>query len=690
MQRKTIAALAAASMLAGVYMTREGTTAITAEQMNAHNGGLHRAMEVRSHDVEKRTVELAFSSEFEGGNRWFGIEVLDHSPGAVQLDRLRDSGALLVHHNWDDQVGVVESVEIGADRVGRAVVRFGQSPRAQEIFQDIVDGIRKHVSVGYRVLEAKLRETREDGTDVYLITRWEPYEISIVPVPFDPTVGVGRSQENPQEAAKNAAAQNPAASSIEAGVRALHVQPKGETMNEKILRDGQGNLVRALMNEDGTINKVLEVIEKAGEAERSALASGTQAEQKRVRTLLELGDKYKAAIPAAGDLSRAAVQQGHTPEQLQNAMLDAMNERAAKPLSEQGEGAAIGLTDKEVRNFSFLKAVRALSPNASRADREAAAFEFECSAAAERSYGKIAKGILIPNEVLSRAFNAGGAANTPAGATSGANTVATQLMAGSFIEMLRNKTAIMRMATVMGGLVGNIDIPKQTGGATGYWVGEGEDATEGTPTIGQIAMSPKTVAAFTDITRRLMIQSTPDAEGIVRRDLNNALAQAIDYAGYYGSGTSNQPRGMKNYTGINAVDFAAAGAPTFAELVQMETEVAADNADIGQMGYIGHSRFRGHCKTTPKFGAGTEATIWEAGGTVNGYRAEITNQVAAGDVFFGNFADFLIGMWGGLDLTVDTSSLSKSGGLRLVVFQDLDMVLRRNESICYGSATVTP
>ena len=93
---------------------------------------------------------------------------------------------------------------------------------------------------------------------------------------------------------------------------------------------------------------------------------------------------------------------------------------------------------------------------------------------------------------------------------------------------------------------------------------------------------------------------------------------------------------------------------------------------------------RGHCKTTPKFGSGTESVIWETGGTVNGYRTEITNQIADGDVFFGNFNDLIIGLWGGLDLTLDPYSLSSSGGLRIVAFQDVDFVLRNNESICYG------
>ena len=167
-----------------------------------------------------------------------------------------------------------------------------------------------------------------------------------------------------------------------------------------------------------------------------------------------------------------------------------------------------------------------------------------------------------------------------------------------------------------------------------------------------------------------------------------AMSQEIDRAGYYGLGTEFQPRGLKNFSGINAVDFATQQQPTFAELVKMETEIAADNADIGSMGYVGHSRFRGYAKTALKFAAAGSATIWEPGNTVNGYRTEITNQLNADDVFFGNFSDFIIAMWGGLDLTVDPYSLSKSGGLRIVVFQDIDTALRRVESICWGSDKV--
>lgn len=696
-----LAAILAAS--AAGLMTRDASQVLpsaskrTPDQVNTRldemrtRADLRRSVsEAPTVDVEARTVELSFSSTTEVP-RWFGVEILSHAPGAMRTERLNASAPFLWMHDWTDQRGVVipGSVRLDGNKA-RAKVKLSRSDEGEELFMDIQDGVKPNVSVGYRIHDAQLIEVRDDDTEVWLVTDWEPYEISSVSVPADTDVGTDRAAEIPQEEANRNARKNPAHPQVR-----TNSQPKGNsTMNEKILRDGQGNLVRAQVDEAGAIVKVLEVLERAGDDVATALRNGGAAVSRTVRAILDMGDKYAKLVADAGQRAAKAVREGTTPEAFQQELLDAVNERSTRPLSEQSRSLDVGLSDADVERFSFLRAVRAMMPNATRADREAAAFEFECSQAAQRQYGREAAGILIPMEVLARshvgmqraAMNTGGMAGA-AGNQAGAQLVQNTTMWGSFIDLLRNRTTIMRLGTVLGGLTGTIDIPKKTSDGQGYWVGEGDDAGEASFGLGQIAMSAKTVAAFTDLTRRLMQQSTPDAEGMVRFDLANALSQTIDKAGYYGTGTDKTPRGLKNYSGINAVDFAALR-PTFQELVQLETEVAADNADIGQMGYVSNARFRGAMKTQLKFQAAGSATVWEPGNTVNGYRTEITNQVQDGDVFFGNFADLIIGMWGGLDLTVDTSSLSKSGGLRIVVFQDVDFNLRRLESIAWGSQNV--
>jgi Phage capsid family./Caudovirus prohead protease. len=658
------------SALIGLALSR----AITPEQINNNrgNGPLHRTAEVRNVDETARTVEVAFSSETPVA-RWFGDEVLDHSSGAMNDTRLSNGAAVLWNHNMDVQIGVVESARIDSDRVGRAVLRFGRSGRAEEIWADVVDGVIRHVSVGYFV-RAITTEEREGEPDKVTITEWEPYEISLVSVPADASVGVGRSVagEPPEEGGNAPANTDPEIDET--------AETRGSGMKTKILRDAAGNLVRAKVDDDGNIVEVIEMLERASETQ-AMVQRGTQAEQQRTADLLELGEQYSAQT-----LASEAIRNGTSVDDFTRSLLDHVSNnsgggrRGNQALDD--DAGMIGLTDAEAQNFSFLRAFRALANPHDRRAQEEASFEFEASRAAEQSSNREAQGIMVPADVLRRALNTS-TSGTASGDTGG-YAIATDLMSQSFIEMLRNRSVLLGLATPMGGLVGNVDIPGQASGATGYWIGEDEDATEGSQELRQISLNPKTAAAFSEITRKMLQQSSLDAEALVRRDLARALALTMDYAGFYGTGSANQPLGIKNLTGINAVVFAAAN-PTFEELVQLETEIAADNADVDSMAYIGNAKFRGHCKTTEKFAGSSGATIWEPGGTVNGYQAEITNQVIDGDVFHGNFADMIAAMWGGLDLTIDPYSNSKKGRLRIVAFQDIDFAYRNVESFAFGN-----
>jgi HK97 family phage major capsid protein len=672
--------------LAGL-VGRSMTRAVTVEQINASGEsgrrGLIRVGEVRKIDEAARTVELAFSSEIEV-DRWFGIEVLSHDPASVRMGRMSEGAAVLVNHDWDDQIGVVESASIDADRRGRAVVKFGRSTRASEVFQDVVDGIRRHVSVGYLIHKIEVEE-RAGQADMVRVLDWEPFEVSIVAVAADPSVGIGREMGPgypPEEGGAPVGDAAPSLSEDAGGNGASLSQLRSANMT-KILRDDAGNLVRAKVGDDGAILEVLETLEEAGAGERQMQASGSASERARVRGIMEMGEKY-----GADDLARDFVKEGKSDDEFQRALLDHIDggNRNASPLSDRHN---VGLNDKEAGQFSFIRAIRALSDPTNRRAQEAAAFEFEASEAAAQKMGRSAEGIMVPPEVLNRAINAGGVVG--AGDTGG-NSIATDLMSQSFIDMLRNRAVMMRLATPLSGLVGNVDIPTQASGAAGYWIGEDDDATPESLELGQLSMSPKTVAAFSEITRKLLKQSSVDMEALVRRDLASALALTIDAAGFYGTGATNQPKGIINYAGINAVDFAGAGSaaglaalPTYSEVVAMESAISSDNADVNSMHYVMGSGMRGHLKTTEKFDASNGAPIWEPGNTVNGYGTEVTNQVAAGDLFFGNFADVIVGMWGGLDITVDPYSNSKKGRLRIVTMQDVDILLRRVESFCYGS-----
>jgi HK97 family phage major capsid protein len=580
--------------------------------------------------VDERTVDLAFSSE-EPVERWFGNEILDHSEASVDLGRLQSGGAVLVDHDHSDHVGVVETANIDGDRKGRARVRFGNSIRANEIWQDVVDGIRHNVSVGYRINTMKLEDTnKESGLETYRATSWSPFEISFVSIPADSGVGVGRNDE---------------------------VDEKRSITIENLYEE------KEMTEEVKSAPLTVDV-----DAERAQIR---KAEMKRIGEIEALGSKFDAK-----DVAREFVQSGKSADDFRVSLLAKIGD--AKPVVESPE---IGMTETEVREFSFMRAINALANPNDRRAREAAAFEFEASRAAGDRYGKDPQGIMIPVDVLR-----GQRDLTVGTATAGGHTVATDLLADSFIDKLDNAMVATRAgATILRDLQGNIAIPRQTGGASSYWVAESGAITESAAAFDQVTMSPKTVGAFSDISRKLLLQSSIDVENFVRNDLALRLALAIDNKAFEGDGSSNTPTGVVNATGVGSVAFASAtaGAATWGEIIDMESEVSQDNALLGNLAYITNAAQMGYLKQTKK-DSGSGIFLVESG-ELNGYPVMVSNQIStAGQILFGNWADLMIGYWSGVDINVDASTGSASGTLRIVALQDVDVAVRHGESFAKG------
>ncbi len=157
-----------------------------------------RAMEGTGNE---RKFILSFSSE-QPYDRWFGTEILDHSEGAVDLKRINDIGCLLFNHKRDIVVGKVNKAWIENNR-GQAEVEFDTDDESEKIYQKVKSGTLKGVSVSYGIdswEEVAANKTSADGRftgPAYIARKWTPYEISIVSVPADPTVGVGRDLKQP-------------------------------------------------------------------------------------------------------------------------------------------------------------------------------------------------------------------------------------------------------------------------------------------------------------------------------------------------------------------------------------------------------------------------------------------------------------------------------------------------------------
>ena len=568
-------------------------------------------------DEEKRTVQIAVSSE-EPVERSFGTEVLDHDERSIDLSFARSGTMpLLLDHDPRQQIGVVEDVRLdGSARRLRATVRFGRNGLAKDVFEDVVDGIRSNISVGYHV-----NSMVEEGANSYRVDNWLPMEVSVVSIPADRTVGVGRAAEAPP------------------------AKPKTETLIEET-----------------TMSEEVQVDVEAVRAEAARSAAKDTAEMYRL-----------AAKHNKRDMADEAVKNGRSLAEFRGELLEAIGNA---PLDTQ----EIGLTKKEVRNFSLMNAIRAMANPTDRNAQEAARFEFEASQEAAKRAGADPQGLYMPHDVM-RSW-----AQRDLNTSDDSAMVAEAYRGGDFIDVLRNASSVMQAgATMLTGLQGDVKIPKKTAASTGAWIAtEGGASTESEPTFGQVTMSPKTVGAFTDITRLMMMQSSLDIENLVRNDLSTGIALAIDNGALQGSGSSGQPTGIANTSGINApTDFAAA-TPTFAEVVAMETAVAEDNALMGNLAYILPASMYGALKTAKK-DAGSGEFVVEPNGTINGRTAIVSNQVTAGDLYFGNFADCLIGMYGGLDITVDPYTASTSGTVRIVALQTVDVAIRHAVSFAYNN-----
>ena len=572
-------------------------------------------------DEEKRMVRIGVSSE-EPVERSFGMEVLGHSEGDINMEFISSGRApLLLDHDMTKQIGVIEEFKLDESAKRTiALVRFGKSSLAREVFEDVKDGIRMNISVGYRV--DKLERMDDKDKDYYRAS-WTPMEVSSVSVPADQSrlVGVGRS-ENKQHI--------------------LHKE------------------VKKMENEKQEIN--------LDEVKSKAVVEAKAEFKRNSKEILDLASQHNKR-----DLADEAISNGLSVEEFRGVLLE--NISNSEPLETPSE---IGLTEKETKRFSILKAINAMANPTDRRAQEEAAFEFECSRAAGEIYGKTAQGVLLPPEVLANW------SQRDLNASDDAGLIGQDFRGGDFIDVLRNSSAVMQNATILNGLSGDVKIPKKTAASTAAFISsEGGAAGESEMTIGSVTMSPKTLGAFTDVTRQLMLQSSLDVENLIRNDLAGSMAVAIDNAALEGSGSSGNPTGITNTTGINTVSLSSAAAPTFAEMVSMESAVAVDNALLGGLVYIVHPTNAGTLKTTTKDSGSGQFVLQN--GEINGYPVVVSAQLTANNYVFGNMQDLLVGMFGGLDIVVDPYSNSTSGTVRVVALQSTDVNVRHAVSFCAAS-----
>lgn len=641
------------------------------------SGRLFRQVRVEREWIneEARTIEVSFSSE-EPVRHWWGTEVLDHAKKSVRLERLNNAGAVLVDHNTREQVGVVEKAWI-AERRGRALLRYGNSPRAEQEWQDIKGGIRCHISVGYEYHSMVLESSDKEAGDTYRCDDWEPLEISTVSIPADVTVGVGRSADGSED---------PVGRGHEGGDEVMEKCAVCGLLPAECRCSGGGT--RQVAVPPAASAPPAPEINAGHEREQA-----TTGERDRVSQILALGEKFNRH-----EMATQAVRGGTPLEAFRKSMLEELSSGPSpviRPLRESD--GDLGMSGREIQRYSVIKMLRALFDPDDRKAQADAAFEFECSRtfqdkALREGLRKEFRGTSIPPEVLraprpsamaSRAFEVGDG-------DKGGYLVADELRIGSMIEYLWKRIVISPLITQVPNLVGNVLLPKETAEAGAYWIAEDGTATEttGANMFGQVSLVPKTVAIKTAITRKLTIQTSMGVEDWVRRHIGRKFGAEIERVIINGSG-AGEPLGILKTTGIGSSTFSGA-AVDWDRVVELITDVADANADVGRLAFLTNALVWGQSLRTPKVGS-YPVFICDDSNKIAGYPVLVTNHVpknlGAGAnrsaLIFGNFEDVFVGTWAGIDLVVDRIS-SGSGQIIIKGFQDIDVSLGHAESFSAG------
>ena len=282
-------------------------------------------------------------------------------------------------------------------------------------------------------------------------------------------------------------------------------------------------------------------------------------------------------------------------------------------------------------------------------------------------------GILVPTSIFEK--------RTTMTTTGAAAVVPDDYRADQFIGLLRNSLIVRQLgARVLSGLRGDTVLPKATGAATAYWVGEGDALTESNTTYSSIKLEPKTVGALTAFSRQLALQSNPAIESLLRDDISAVVGLAVDKALIHGTAVAKQPVGILNVAGIQTASLSTL---TWAALVAMLEKLGLEN--VAANAIVTHAKAATKLQTTLK-NAANGAEYLLQNGRIAELPAYITNQLdakagspATGRVIAGDFSQIVIGEWGVTEILANpyATGYYEKGDVQIRILHTMDAVVRQ-------------
>ena len=613
---------------------------------------LENQIQHRSESVEfevsedKRTLSFPFSSEEPVNRGVLGNEILDHSKDAINFERLNSSAPLLLNHQPDQIIGVVERGWLDDKKKrGMVEVRFANNALGKETLEMVNDGILRNVSVGYSIEKTKEEQNR-DG--YFRATGWTPAEVSVVSIPADfKGAGIGRAKELEQK--------------TDVAMSTQQESSNMETQRNNAVASSDAPQSKPSEKTEMTSTPDLSVVRE--EASKKAASD----ERNRIREISVVCERHQLG----DELKETLITEGTSIEETRKIALDKIQSKPIETVSQ------IETEDLDKGNYSITAGMRAaLTGDWTSRD---AGFVRELSQEVERSGVKKTseRSFLIPYAALQKR-----ATYVTSGATTGGNLVETELRAEDFIESLKANTLMIGMGVrTLPGLVGDVAIPRRSGNSTGYWLSSETTAiTQSESTFDQISLSPKNYGVLSKYSRQTLLQATPGIEELIRSDLTSTVNLGVDLAILNGSGSSGQPTGIMQTSGIGSVAGGTNGAAiTLENIIKLEEEVLVDNAGGDNMGYVTNAKVLSALKQLRAGGsaAGNGSFLWNTDlsgigrgatpGVINGYRVGVSNQVpsnltkgsTSGEcsaVLFGDYSQALVGFWGnGMELAVSDS-----------------------------------
>jgi HK97 family phage major capsid protein len=554
-----------------------------------------------------------------------GPEILVHSPDSIDLTRA-PLPIIATHRGGQINVGIVDGIRpVGGQ--ARGIAKFGTRPEAAGYRDDVLNGTIRAVSVGYARVKGSVRK---DG--VLVTTRWMPTHVAMVAEPADINAGFFRSASFVPE--------------VEA-TRSIPAKP-AVTLGDTSV----SNVENAAAGASADVVNV-ELIRPEG-------PTAVQLEQGRVRGIENL---CRANNLDEGIKSRW-VSGGTSLEEVSEDLMKILVSRSekSKPVTD------LGMSSRETRQFSLARAIRACADQ----NWSNAGLEAEASREIGKRLGVVTdhNRFFVPAEIQHRTDL------TVASAGAGGYLVGTHNQ--SFIEMLRNSAIAYRAGvTSMPGLVGNVTVPRQSAAGTNYWLAtEGTAITESNQTFVQMALSPKTAGAYTEISRQLLLQSSPSVEAIVTSDLAQVVGLAVDLAVLNGSGSAGQPTGIIGTNGIGAVTGTSIA---YAGILEFQSDTAAANALFDTSAYVTTPAVAALLKQRVKFSS-TASPLWEGKlqeGNVDGYKAFASNQVPSANILFGDFSKVVLAEWGVLQIEVNPYANFAAGIVGVRAMYSIDVGVRQ-------------